>query len=79
MNEHPLVDDTVEIPVTDLQIIRATLNSAFHHSTVIDLVEQYQKLAQAPKASNLTKALQQALTLIEAYLEMNKEVTPDAE
>jgi hypothetical protein len=65
-----LTDTTAAIPVEDLEIIRAALNSGFHHSTILDLAEQYRKLAQRPVASKLTQGLQNALTLVISYIDM---------
>lgn len=73
----PLVDDVVAIPIPDLDLIRATLSSAYHYSTVVDLQEQYRKLTQRPTPSNLTKSLQNALTLITAYMQRVEEEDGD--
>lgn len=69
----PLTDPVVEVPYEDLQIIRAALNSAYHHSTVLDLAEQYRKLHQRPQQSKLTQALQNALSLAISYSEIAPE------
>lgn len=76
-----LTDAVIEVPLDDLQIIRAALNSAYHHSTVLDLAEQYRKLHQRPQESKLTQALKNALTLLVAYMETDvgpNEEVPDA-
>lgn len=66
----PITDDTAEVSIDDLTMIRAALNSAYHQNTVIDLAEQYRKLSQRPSPSKLTLALQNALTLVAAYIEL---------
>lgn len=66
----PLTDQIAEVSLTDLHVIRAALNSAYHHTLVIDLAEQYRKLAQRPAQSKLTQALQNALTLVGAHIEL---------
>lgn len=54
----------------DLEVVRAALNAAHHHSTVVDLAEQYRKLTQRPTPSNLTKSLQSAAVIVNSYIEL---------
>lgn len=72
-------DNTVDVPVTDLALVRAALNSAFHHSTVLDLAEQYRRLSQRNASSSLTKSLGNALSIVDSYINLadNDESTAD--
>lgn len=65
-----ITDTATEVSLDDLSIIRAALNSAYHQNTVLDLGEQYRKLSQRSTSSKLTLALQNALTLVAAYIEL---------
>lgn len=58
-----------EVPASDLVIIKAALNSAYHFSLVTDLAEQYRKLNQRPTPSKMTKALEGSLDLLTSYIE----------
>lgn len=69
-NPSATVDTAVSVVLNDLEIVRAALNAAHHHSTVIDLAEQYRKLIQRPTPSNLTKSLQSAATIVNSYIEL---------
>lgn len=73
---------TVEIPIEDLAITRAALNSAYHQNTVLDLAEQYRKLSQRHTSSKLTQALEHALTLNAQHMDQalaeDDEAEPDA-
>lgn len=73
------MDEVIEIPVADAQMIRAALNSAYHHNTVIDLAEQYRKLTQRSQASKLTQSLENAIALLQAHIEraQDEEEPPD--
>lgn len=68
-----LTDEAVEVPLFDLDVIRAALNAAYYQNTVIDLTEQYRRLSQRSTPSNLTKSLKNALTLVAAYMESTEE------
>lgn len=63
-------DLSTQVPVSDLEVLRAALNSAYHHSTTLDLAEQYRKLSLRPLPSQLTQALQNALTLVITYIDI---------
>lgn len=71
------LDAVVGIPLSDLELVRSTLNSAYYQNTALDLCEGYRRLHQSPQSSPLTKALQNALTTIVAYIEMAEEDGPE--
>lgn len=65
-------ENAVDVPLSDLILLRTALNAAYHHSTVLDLAEQYRKLAQRPGSSNLTKALGEAVTIADSYISLGE-------
>jgi hypothetical protein len=65
-----ITEIATEVTLADLHIIRAALNSAYHHNLVVDLAEQYRKLQQRPSQSKLTTALHNALTITMAYIQL---------
>ena len=70
----------VSILVTDLEIIRAALTSAYYQNETLDMAEQYRKLNGRPQPSPMTKALQGAVGKVENYIalaEQEDEVTED--
>lgn len=73
----PNLDDLTEVSLNDLLIIRAALNSAYHQNTVLDLHEQYRKLSQRTSSSKLTLALENALTVVAAYIELAANEAPE--
>lgn len=66
----PAPVDAILVPVADLQLMRAALNSAYHHNQVLDLADQYRKLHQRPQGSKLTGGLQAAHDLVLSYIEL---------
>ena len=64
------MDETqqVSVLVTDLEIIRAALTSAYYHNETLDMAEQYRRLNGRPQPSAMTKALQGAVGKVENYI-----------
>jgi hypothetical protein len=60
----------VSVLVTDLEIIRAALTSAYYQNETLDMVEQYRKLSNRPQPSSMTKALQGAVGKVENYIQI---------
>ena len=72
----------VSILVSDLEIIRAALSSAYYQNETMDISEQYRKLNNRPQPSPMTKALQGAVAKVENYIQIaaiqeEDEVTED--
>ena len=72
----------VSVLVTDLEIIRAALSSAYYQNETMDISEQYRKLNNRPQPSPMTKALQGAVAKVENYIQIaaiqeEDEVTED--
>lgn len=65
-DEQPL--PSLNVLVSDLEVIRAALNSAYHKTLAEDLAEQYRKLSNRQQYSALTKSLEGTLALVEGYL-----------
>lgn len=63
---NPIID--VPVLLTDLELLRATLNSALNQNVVLDLAEQYRKLSNRPQSSPMTKAIQGSIEKVEAYI-----------
>ena len=66
--------------VTDLEIIRAALTSAYYQNETLDMAEQYRKLNGRPQPSPMTNALKGAVGKVENYIalaEQEDEVTED--
>lgn len=59
----------VEVDIRHLELLRATLNSAVHHNTVLDLADQYRKMSVRPQDSPMTKSLRSSIEIVEAYIE----------
>ena len=64
-----------EIPQTsvllsDLEIMRAALTSAYYQNQTMDITEQYRKLSNRPQPSPMTKALQGAVGKAENYIQI---------
>lgn len=64
------MDETqqVSVLVTDLEVIRAALTSAYYQNETLDMAEQYRKLNGRPQPSAMTKALQGAVGKVENYI-----------
>ena len=60
----------VSVLVTDLEIIRAALSSAYYQNETMDISEQYRKLNNRPQPSPMTKALQGAVAKVENYIKI---------
>lgn len=62
--------DTDEVPVlvADLRRVMRALNSAYTAQAAWDLLSDQRAMASAPKASSLTKALQQAHDRVAGYI-----------
>lgn len=60
----------VSVLVSDLEILRAALSSAYYHNETLDLAEQYRKLSNRPQPSPMTKALQGAIAKVENYINL---------
>lgn len=72
----------VSVLVSDLEIIRAALSSAYYQNETMDISEQYRKLNNRPQPSPMTKALQGAVAKVENYIQIaaiqeEDEVTED--
>ena len=67
--------------LSDLEIIRAALSSAYYQNETLDISEQYRKLSNRPQPSPMTKALQGAIAKVENYIQIamieEEEVTED--
>lgn len=69
------MDTETEIPqasvlLSDLEVIRAALASAYYQNETLDLAEQYRKLSNRPQPSPMTKALQGAIGKVENYIKI---------
>lgn len=65
------MDDEIpstQVLLSDLEVLRAALSSAYHQNLSLDLVENYRKLSNRQPQSAMTKALQGALAKIETYI-----------
>jgi len=60
----------VTVLLSDLEIIRAALASAYYQNETIDISDQYRKLSKRPQPSPMTKALQGAVAKIENYIQL---------
>jgi len=60
----------VTVLLSDLEIIRAALASAYYQNETIDISDQYRKLSNRPQPSPMTKALQGAVAKIENYIQL---------
>jgi hypothetical protein len=60
----------VSVLLSDLEIMRAALSSAYYQNETIDLSEQYRKLNNRPQPSPMTKALQGAVAKVENYINL---------
>ena len=60
----------VTVLVSDLDIIRAALTSAYYQNETLDMVDQYRKLNNRPQPSPMTKALQGAVAKVENYIKI---------
>ena len=58
----------ISVLVSDLEVLRAALNSAYHGYLAQDLADQYRKLSVRPQNSPMTKALDEARAKVEALL-----------
>ena len=70
----------VSVLVSDLEVIRAALTSAYYQNETMDMVEQYRKLNNRSQPSPMTKALQGAVGKAENYIQLamtEEEVTDD--
>lgn len=63
----------VTVLLSDLEVIRAALNSAYHKGVAEDLSEQYRKLSNRQQYSALTKALEGTLSTVDTYIEAAQE------
>jgi hypothetical protein len=60
----------VSVLLSDLEIMRAALSSAYYQNETMDLSEQYRKLNNRPQPSPMTKALQGAVAKAENYINL---------
>lgn len=60
----------VSVLLSDLEIMRAALSSAYYQNETMDLSEQYRKLNNRPQPSPMTKALQGAVAKVENYINL---------
>jgi len=60
----------VSVLVSDLEVIRAALTSAYYQNETLDMVDQYRKLNNRPQPSAMTKALQGAVGKVENYIQI---------
>jgi hypothetical protein len=71
----------VSVLVTDLEVIRAALSSAYYQNETLDIADQYRKLSNRPQPSPMTKALQGAVAKVDNYINLaileEEEVTED--
>ena len=61
---------TVTVLLSDLDVIRAALTSAYYQNETLDIAEQYRKLNNRPQPSPMTKALQGAIGKVENYIQI---------
>ena len=71
--------DTQEIPqvsvlVSDLEVIKAALASAYYQNETLDIADQYRKLNNRSQPSPMTKALQGAIGKVENYIALADEL-----
>jgi hypothetical protein len=71
----------VSVLVTDLEVIRAALSSAYYQNETLDIADQYRKLSNRPQPSPMTKALQGAVAKVDNYINLaileEEEMTED--
>jgi len=60
----------VTVLLSDLEVIRAALASAYYQNETLDLTDQYRKLSNRPQPSAMTKALQGAIGKVENYIKI---------
>lgn len=60
----------VTILLSDLEVIRAALASAYYQNETLDLADQYRRLNNRPQPSAMTKALQGAIGKVENYIKI---------
>jgi hypothetical protein len=60
----------VSVLLSDLEIMRAALSSAYYQNETMDLSDQYRKLNNRPQPSPMTKALQGAVAKVENYINL---------
>ena len=60
----------VTVLLSDLEVIRAALASAYYQNETLDLTEQYRRLNNRPQPSPMTKALQGAIGKVENYIKI---------
>lgn len=68
----------VSVLVSDLEVIRAALTSAYYQNETLDIAEQYRKLSGRPQPTPMTNALKGAVGKVENYIalaEQEEEVT----
>jgi hypothetical protein len=58
----------VSVQLSDLEVLRAALNSAHAQNMVLDLAEQYRKLSTRPQPSAMTKSLERAIDQVDLYI-----------
>lgn len=58
----------VPVLLSDLEILRAALSSAYYQNTTLDVADSYRRLAQRQAPSAMTKALQGAVAKVEGYI-----------
>ena len=79
------MDDEIpqaSVLLSDLEIIRAALTSAYYQNETLDIGDQYRKLTPKYQPSPMTKALQGAVGKVENYIQIalieeEEEVTED--
>jgi hypothetical protein len=60
----------VTVLLSDLEIIRAALSSAYYQNETLDISDQYRKLSNRPQPSPMTKALQGAVAKVDNYIKI---------
>lgn len=67
---------STQVLLSDLEVLRAALSSAYNQNVCLDLVDSYRKLSNRQPNSAMTKALQGALAKVEMYLTLAMEEEP---
>lgn len=60
--------DEVSVLIVDLRMVARALNAAYGSQASWDLLEQYRGMAEAPRKSNLSRALETAHNRVVGYI-----------
>lgn len=72
--------DEVSIPVSLLEELKDTVESAYYFTHVLDLADAYRKTQKVPKASPMTNRLSAATEVLATFINLaeEEEAEPDA-